>query len=256
MVIQITDQVNVLRELEIIIEEPHFHLTANQKTNKAKLSAQKSKTVPEQSSQLLNLYNINPNMRSSLLPYIKIKFINGISCRSLIDTGACAKVISNKLLQEVTETNKKAVKLKQPDFTSVKMAEGQLVRIEKQAEINYKLAHREIVEDFFVLSSTNTVILAKPFLVKYNISISQKQALIQLPDPTVQINEIKPVNETRRSVRHKKIPLYTNKKHTIQPTEQIVPDCYQSEKTNQFENKSGVITPNRILDKEILRYVL
>ena len=45
MVIQIIDQANVLREVELIIEEPHFHLTANQKTNKASLNAQKLQTV-------------------------------------------------------------------------------------------------------------------------------------------------------------------------------------------------------------------
>ena len=142
-----------------------------------------------------------------------------------------------------------AVKLKQPDCTSVKMAGGQVVRIEKQAEIKFKLAHREFVEDFLVLSSTNSVILGNPFFVKHDISISPKQALIQFPDLTVQINEIKPVNEKRRAVRHK-IPIYTNKKHTIQPNEQIVLECYLSDKTDQFENKSGVITPNEILEKE------
>ena len=67
---------------------------------------------------------------------------------------------------------------------------------------------------------------------------------------TVQINEIKPVNEKRRAVRHKKIPIYTNRKHTKQPNEQIVPECFLSDKTDQFENKSRVITPNEILEKE------
>ena len=62
-------------------------------------------------------------MRSSLLPYVKIKFNNGKSRRALIDTGACANVISNILVQEITETDKNAVKLKQPDCTSVKMSE-------------------------------------------------------------------------------------------------------------------------------------
>ena len=139
-----------------------------------------SKSI-EQSSKLFNLYNINPNMRSSLLPYVKIKINNGISRRALIDTGACANVISNRLLQEITEIDKNAAKLKQPDCTSVKMAGGQLVRIEKQAEIKFKLAHREFVEDFLVLSSTNSVILGNPFFVKHDISISPKQALFNSP---------------------------------------------------------------------------
>ena len=52
-----------------------------------------------------------------------------------------------------------AVKLKLPDFTSVKMAGGQLVRTEKQAKIKFNFAHRKFVENFLVLSSTNSLIL-------------------------------------------------------------------------------------------------
>ena len=203
----------------------------------------------EQSTKSFDLYNVNPKLRSSLLPYVKIKFDNGIKRRALIDTGACANVVSNRLLQELTEIDKNLVEINQPDCTSVKMAGGQIVRIEKQAEIKFKLAHREFVEDFLVLSSTNSVILGNPFFIKHDISISPKQGLIQFPDLTVQINEIKPVNEKRRAVGHKKIPIYTNKKHTIQPNEQIFLECYLPDKTDQFENKSGVITPNEILEE-------
>ena len=189
-------------------------------------------------------------MRSSLLPYVKIKFNSGISRRALIDTGAFANVISNRLLQAITEIDKNGVEVKQPDCTSVKMAGGQLVRVEKKAKIKFKLAHREFVEDFLVLSSTNSVILGNPLFVKHDISIRPKQAFSQFPGLTVQINEIKPVNEKRRAVRHKKNPIYTNKKPTIQSNEQIFLECYLSDKTDQFENKSGVITLNEILEKE------
>ena len=93
--------------------------------------------------------------------------------------------------------------MKQQDCASVKLAGVQLVRIEKQAEIKFKLAHRGFVEDFLLLSLTKSVILDNPFFVKHDISISPKQALIQFPDLTIQINEIKPVNEKRPAVRHK-----------------------------------------------------
>ena len=98
------------------------------------------------------------------------------------------------------------------------MAGGQLVRIEKQAEIKFKLARREFVEDFLVLSSTNSVILGNPFFVKHDISISPKQALIQFPDLTVQINEIKPVNEKQRSVRQRKFPFTQTRSTQYSPT--------------------------------------
>ena len=108
----------------------------------------------------------------------------------------------------------------------------------------------EFAEDFLVLSGTNSVILGNAFSVEHDISISPKQGFFQSPDVTVQNNEIKPVNEKRRAIRHKKIPIYTNKKHTIQPTEQILLECYLPDKTDQFENKSGVLTPNELSKKK------
>ena len=148
-------------------------------------------------------------MRSSLLPYVKIKFNNGIIRR------------------------------------------GQFFRIEKQVGIRIKLAHTEFVEDFHALFSTNSVTLGNPFFIKQDISTIPKQVIIQFVDLAIQLNEIKPVNEKRRAVRHKKIPMYKNKKHTIQPKEQIVLECYLSDKSLiSLRTKSGVMTPNEILEKE------
>ena len=121
-------------------------------------------------------------MRSSFLPDVKIKINNAPSCRALIDTGDCANVISNRLLQEITEIDKNVVKLQQPGCTSIKMAGGQLVRIEKQVEIKFELAHREFVEDYLVLSSSNSVILGNPFFIEYSLfQLAQKKALFNSP---------------------------------------------------------------------------
>ena len=79
--------------------------------------------------------------------------------------------------------------------------------------------------------------------------MSPKQGLIQFPDLTVQNNEINPVKE-KRFVRNKKIPIYSNKMHTLQPNEQIFLKRYLTGKTVLFEKKSGVITPYETLEKE------
>ena len=176
-------------------------------------------------------------MRSFLLPNVKINFHIGISRRALIDTSACANVISNRLLQEITETDKNAVKLKQPDCTSFKIAIGQLVRIEKQAEIKFKLAHREFVKTSSSFPQKIRSSLATPALSSMIFQLAQNKPLFNSPDLTVKITEIKPVNEKRRAVRHKKIPIYTNKNHTIQPNEQIFLECYMSDKTDKLEIK-------------------
>ena len=47
VVAQIIDHVNVLREVELLIEEPHSPLSANLKTNKANLNAQKLQAVSQ-----------------------------------------------------------------------------------------------------------------------------------------------------------------------------------------------------------------
>ena len=108
----------------------------------------------------------------------------------------------------------------------------------------------EFVEDFLVLSSTNSVILGSPFFVKHDISISPKQALIQFPDLTVQINEIKPVNEKRRSVSHKKIPIYTNKKHTIIAQRANLPGMLSIRENRSVLEQMWSNHSNEILEKE------
>ena len=58
----------------------------------------------EQSTKLFDLYNINPDMRASFLPSVKIKISNGISSRAVIDSVACDNIKSNRLLQEILPT--------------------------------------------------------------------------------------------------------------------------------------------------------
>ena len=93
------------------------------------------------------------------------------------------------------------------------------------------------------------VILGNSFFIKHGITISPKRGTIQFPDLTVQINEIKPVDEKRRTFRHKKISIYTNKKQTIQPYQQTILECSLHKDAQNCENQSGVVIPNEILEK-------
>ena len=98
------------------------------------------------------------------------------------------------------------------------MASGQLVKVEKQAKITFQLAHRKFTESFLVLTSTNPVILGNAFFIKHDITVSPNRGTIQFPDLTVQINEIKPVDEKRRTFRHKKISILQIKSRQSSPT--------------------------------------
>ena len=95
--------------------------------------------------------------------------------------------MSYNLLHKVTETDRKAVNLKQTDSTSVKTSVEKLLR-KAQAEIKLNLVHRNFVENILVFSTTNSINLVYPFFVKHDFSISPKQSHIQFPDLTVQIN--------------------------------------------------------------------
>ena len=191
----------------------------------------------------------NNEPKPTVLQYVKIKFENNLCRRALIDTGACSNVINKKIFEEISQKSPEPIEFEKPKWDLVKMASGQLVKVEKQAKITFQLAHRKFTESFLVLTSTNPVILGNPFFIKHDITISPKRGTIQFPDLTVQINEIKPVDEKRRTFRHKKISIYTNKKQTIQPYQQTILECSLHKDAQNCENQSGVVIPNEILEK-------
>ena len=65
----------------------------------------------------------------------------------------------------------------------------------------------------------NCGILGNPFIKKHNISIDPKSTLLQLPDLTVQLNQISPEKGKERFYTKKlpKIPLILTKNIQIAP---------------------------------------
>ena len=152
-------------------------------------------------SNVFHLYSIPDKSKDTVLLYVKVKFQENLTRRALIDTGACSNVINKNLFEELNQLSQNKIKTEKPKWDGFKMASGQIVKVEKQALVTFQLAHKKFSESFLVLNSTNPVILGNPFFVMHDISISPKRGTIQFPDLTVQINEIKPADEKRRTFR-------------------------------------------------------
>ena len=131
------------------------------------------------------------------------------------------------------------------------MASGQEVKVISQVQVQFSLAHKSFSESFIVIPTVNSVILGNGFFIKHDISINPNRNTLQLSDLTIQINEIKPANEPRRSVKPKKISVTINKKHTIPANEQIVMECRLCGVFEKFENFSGVVIPNETLERNL-----
>ena len=132
--------------------------------------------------------------------------INGeLERRALIDTGAFAYVISREFYKELIYTNINSItEIEKPDLDKVKMANGNIVKIDKAIKVTFKLGTQTFTEDFLVLIVTTPVKLGNPFFVKHKVSICPGQSYIKFPDQTLQINEIKPEKQPRRVVKRKK----------------------------------------------------
>ena len=147
---------------------------------------------------------------------MKIRFAPSLQIRVLIDTGACANVISKHTFDEIK--NEKTLfapcKTAKSSLKQVRMAGGQLVSIETEVTIEFHIADMNFTETFLVLNSANSTIL---FFKKRHIHVCSKYNLLHFLDLTLQINEIKPVNAPRRTNRVKKFLLVLTKKQMIAP---------------------------------------
>ena len=77
------------------------------------------------------------------LSYVKIEFNEGLESRALIDTGAFANVISHEFYEELINTNINPItEIEKPDLDKVKMANGNLVKIDKAIKVTYTNIHR------------------------------------------------------------------------------------------------------------------
>ena len=126
------------------------------------------------------------------LSYVRLKFSNQIKRRALIDTGFRANALPESLFNDLNLTNPKTSTLEKPFFNSVRMASGQRVPVNKQAKISFQMGPHYFQDSSLILPTMNSVILGNPFFKKHNFTIDPRNNLLQLPNLTVQLNQILP----------------------------------------------------------------
>ena len=138
--------------------------------------------------------------------YPKVKFNEELDRRALIDTGAFTNVISPEFYKEHIKTNINSItEIENSDLDKFKMANGNIVKIDKAIKVTFKLGTQTFTEDFLVLIVKTLAILGNPFFFKHKFSMCPGQSYLKFPDETVQINEIKPEKQPRRVVKRKKL---------------------------------------------------
>ena len=186
------------------------------------------------------------------LSYVRLKFSSQTKRRALIDTGSCANALPESLFNDINLTNPKSLTLEKPFFNSVRMASGQRVPVDKQAKISFQIGPHYFQDSFLILPTMNSVFLGNPFFKKHNITIDPKNNLLQLPDLTVQLNQILPEKGKKRYYTKKlpKIPLILTKKVQIAPQSQVLLECSLAKLSDHYQSCTGLVIPSdRLEDK-------
>ena len=191
--------------------------------------------------EILDLYAVVPEI-DKILTYVKLQFAPQTFRRALVDTGACANVITRKTLNELKEdkTLYKVIQTQEPKLKRVRMAAGQLVPIDTEAIICFRIAAQTFTENFLVLPKANSMILGNGFYKKHNIEICPKYDLLKFPELTIQVNEIKSPTSKRHKKPTLRFALLLSQKYVIQPKKTVLLECFTE--TN-IKNTIGTVLP-------------
>ena len=102
-----------------------------------------AKQVPQPApmpvAHVQQLFSIVP-LLGRTLSYIKVKFKKELDRRALIVTGAFANVISRDFYKELINTIIiSKIEVEKPNLDKVKMANGNIVKIDKAIKVTFKL---------------------------------------------------------------------------------------------------------------------
>ena len=120
------------------------------------------------------------------------------------------------------------------------MAAGQLVPIDTEAIICFRIAAQTFTENFLVLPKANSMILGNGFYKKHNIEICPKYDLLKFPELTIQVNEIKSPTSKRHKKPTLRFALLLSQKYVIQPKKTVLLECFTE--TN-IKNTIGTVLP-------------
>ena len=127
--------------------------------------------VPQPVAHVQHLFSI-VLLLGRTLSYVKVKFSEELDRRALIDTGAFANVINREFYKELINTNINSItEIEKLDLDKLKLANGNIVKVDKAIKVTFKLGTQTFTEDSLVLIVTTPVLLGNPFFVKHKVSI-------------------------------------------------------------------------------------
>ena len=212
---------------------------------------QKSFT-PEQSQSTDKIIHLHAviQMNGLTLLYVYLRFSLQMSSKAFINTSASANVVPKQTFHELRQNRdiKKFHQIENKTLSTVKMASGQLVSVDTEVSVPFKLGNQCFFEKFLVLKSAHFLILGNPFFKKHNIQICPKN-FRQFPDMTIQVNSIKEMqHENTKTKKATKIPVLLSKKYILKPGKSTLLEC-QLQRDENWENVKGVVVPNESVEE-------
>ena len=181
--------------------------------------------------------------------YVHLKFSNHFKRRALIDTGSCAIALPEYLFNDFSLTNSTSLTLQKLLFNSVRMASGQKVPIDKQTKTAFQIGPHYFQDSFLILPTMNSVILGNGSFKKHYITNDPKHNLLNLPDSTVQLNQILPEKgEKRFTKKLPKVLLILTKEVPIAPQSPVPLECSLAKLADQYQSCTGLVIPSDCLE--------
>ena len=134
------------------------------------------------------------------------------------------------------------------EYEVVKMANGSRAKVFGKF-LTFQLAQRVFREPFLILDTTTPIILGHPFFIKHDVTIRPARNLLCFPDLAVHINEIKPIDGLRQTIKPTKVSVRNTKKIVIPSYEQKTIPCTLCTE-DALSDLSGMIIPNDNLERE------
>ena len=195
-----------------------------------------NKTKNTQKEKEINVIISLEDIKS--LNYISLIFSNNLSRKALIDTGACASALPEKVNRLILGNNPDNVSRLEPmPSSSIKMASGRLLKIIGKCRIKF-----EFHDEFLVLPAIDRMVLGNPFFKKHDIDFCPSQNLLKLPQMTFHMNEVKG-GKKRKILQTPKNDIFCRQKTILQP-KQLEIVMFKLERDNQYNRVSGAVIPD------------
>ena len=218
--------------------------------NQTSIKSQRSDTQVTSSNKKTDQNDENSlcpiiQMEGNTLSYVPLRIENEFKQRALIDTGACSNAISQSVFNKLSEAKLIKNEIQKSEFSRVKLASGKLVEVAGKIKLSFRIHDYQFSSDFIILPTMNSIILGNPFFKENKIGIFPHKNILQLPDITLQLNEIN-FNGKRQTVKvQNRFEIVTCQKTIVPPKQKISFLAELEPECSDIGELTGIVSPNR-----------